>query len=70
MWGFLFKVNSCFDGESFLTYHLVRADDFARAVKQIEDYFKDDLIEFSVKIIEDYCNEISETEYNKLLEEC
>ena len=69
MWGFLFKVNSCFDGENVITYHLIRADEFTGAVKQIEDYFKNDLVEFSVKILEDYCNEISETEYNRILEE-
>lgn len=70
MWGFLFKVNSVFDDTNLITHHIIRADDFASAVKRIEDYFKNDLIEFSVKIIEDYCNEISETEYNRILEEC
>lgn len=69
MWDFLFKVTYYFDDNEAITYHLVRANDFTSAVKQIEDYFKDELIEFSVKIIEDYCNEISEIEYNRILEE-
>lgn len=70
MWNFLFRVESFFDGDNHTTFHIIRANTFADAVKEIEDYFKDDLIKFSVKIMEDYCNEISETEYVRLMEEC
>ena len=45
-------------------------DGYDKYLKEIEDYFRSDLVKFSVKVMEDYCNEISETEYVRLMEEC
>lgn len=41
------------------TYHMLRAESFTEAVKQITDYFRNDLVGFSIKEYEDFCGEIT-----------
>ena len=41
------------------TYHMLRAESFTEAVKQITDYFRNDLVGFFIKEYEDFCGEIT-----------
>lgn len=49
--------------ESEFSYHMLRAGSFIDAVKQITDYFRNDLISFSIKESEDYCGEMTKETY-------
>ena len=49
--------------ESEFSYHMLRAESFTEAVKKITDYFKKDLISFSIKESEDYCGEMTKETY-------
>ena len=54
------------------TYHMLRAESFTEAVKQITDYFRNDLVGFFIKEYEDFCGEITKEaceDIVKLIEE-
>lgn len=67
MYTFLFKVNYYYDGKDHTSFHQLRANTFAVAVQEIDKYYGDDLTKIEVIMLNDYCGEISEAEYHRIL---
>ena len=71
MYTFLFKAVSwddC-DNTECTRHHALRAESFMDAVGELEDFYGKELLHFEVHALEDFLGEISETEYNRMLQE-
>lgn len=63
---FLFKVKY-YDGVERKAFSVIRATSFTDAVKEIERYYRDKILSFTVTCLEDDLVQISEETYNKML---
>ena len=69
MFKFLFKAEyyDSIDEVERKAFSVIRATSFTEAVEEIEGYYKDDLLSFTVTCLEDDLIQISEETYNKML---
>jgi hypothetical protein len=71
MFTFLFKAvywDDC-DSTECTRYHVLRAESFVDAVSELENFYGKELLHFEVHALEDFFGEISESEYNRMLQE-